>query len=306
MTERELQEKREAQARHRFYFLVVLLTIILALLLGIVFFWLTMPSQGAEGGVFSVSEIHVKGNSVYHEEAVVAQSGVYKGQSIFAVNSNDAEKAIREAFPYYETVEVQTVNMREVHITVTETEVVAAVYANGHWVLVGKNGMALEECEITSDRPKRLMLIEGGVPPEGGIKVGAPVMDVYSWAIAEKLLDAIRVAEFQDITRVDLSDISDLKVYWRDQIEVRLGNDSNLEYELRVIAHDVLPKLTASHSENVTGVLDISSYSNPDLQDQTIFTPSSLLATTTTAPRPTLVEPESDQTSTTAVSDPVG
>lgn len=305
MTEREIQEKREAQAKHRFYFLVALLTIILALLFGIVFFWLTMPSQGAEGGVFSVSDILVKGNTVYHEDAVVAQSGVYYGQSIFAVNSNEAEQKLREAFPYYETVEVQTVNMREVHITVTETEVVAAVYANGHWVLVGKNGLALEEQEITSDRPKRLMLIEGGVAPEGGIKVGAPVMDVYSWAIAEKLLEAIREVDFKDITRIDLSDISDLKVYWRDQIEVRLGNDSNLEYELRVIAQDVLPKLTASHSENVTGVLDISSYSNPDLDDQTVFTPSSLLPSSTTAPRPTLVDPETEETTTTGVSEPV-
>ncbi len=303
MTEREIQERREAQAKHRFYFLVAMLMIILVLLLGILFFWLTMPSQGAEGGVFSVAEIRVNGNTVYHEDAVIAESGVYMGQSIFAVNSNEAEKKLLEAFPYYESAEVQTVNMREVHITVTETKAVAAMYANGHWILVGENGMALEEHEITSDRPKRLMLIEGGILPEGGLRVGAPVMDMYSWSIAEQMLEAIRTSGFEDVTRMDISDISDLKLYWRDQIEVRLGNASNLNYQLRVIAQDVLPKLTASHSENVTGVLDISSYSNEALDDQTVFTPSSLLPTSTTASRPSLAETQASETATETASE---
>lgn len=280
----------EALAKRRFFALIIMLALILVLLLVNGFFLLTMPRPEAEGGVFSVTDIFVNGNTKYHDEAVVAASGVYKGQSIFAVNSNRAEETLEAQFPYFENVQVQTVNMREVHITVEEVDVVGVIYTDGCWVPIGRNGKALDTWEITSDRPKRLIRIRGGEMPEDGIRVGEDVMDAYSWAILEEVLDAIEENAFEDITEVDIGVISDIKLTWRDQIEIRLGSAANLKHQIKMLAQEILPNLIELRGSNVRGVLNAGSYSNEALDDQVVFTPQSLLPTSTTAPRPALEE----------------
>ncbi len=279
-------------ATQRFYFLIGTLALTLVFVVASIVIWAVTPrpaaspSEATKSGIFSVKTITVLGNTRYREEAVIGESGVVPGQSIFKVDSQKVEAHLLETFPYFANVEVQTLHMNEVKITVTETDVIGVVYADGFWIPVGKNGKALQEVPIVSDRPKGRLYIKGTTPPEGGIVIGQPAINTAESAVLQTLFDAFERYELTGITEIDLTDLSDITMNWRNQITIRLGNDSNLTHEIGVVA-GTIPDIVESRGEHITGVLNLISYSNDALDDMAVFTPSSLLPTTTTAPRRT-------------------
>ena len=286
---KEQSSERQSLAVRRFYMLVVCLTLIFLLAVGSVVLWAVTPwpvsqNQQNADSLFAVKTVTVEGNTKYSQEAVIGESGIQVGQSIFSVKSNQTEEKLLAAFPYFSSVQVQTLHMDEVHISVTETAVIGAIYADQSWVLVGENGKALEKQEIVSDMPKRLLYIKGTDAPEGGVQLGGMAMDDYCQAILHTLLSAINRYELTNVTEIDMTDKTDLQLCWNGQILVKLGNSTNLEHEIGVVA-STIPVILRDRGSHATGVLNVSSYSNDALENQAVFTPSSLLAETTTATR---------------------
>ncbi len=291
MTDEERRQAKEhALATKRFYTLIVLLFLILALVVASVVLWFATPRPeeenkppSTEGNLFAVETITVEGNTKYLEDSVIGESGVLIGQSIFTVKSNEIEAHLLETFPYFASVEVQTLHMDEVLIQVTETDVIGVMYADGCWIPIGANGKALDKQPITSDRPKNALYIKGEVP-EGGIAVGAPALEEFSASVLRDILSAINQYQLTDVTEIDITDLTDIRLVWRAQIEVLLGNTTNLVHEIGVAAATI-PKILESRGAQVTGRLNLVSYSNEALENQAIFTPSSLLPSSTTATR---------------------
>ena len=287
-------------ATQRFYFLIGILALTLLFVIGAIVVWAITPRPATaddpakHGGLFSVKTIVVEGNTKYLEEAVIGESGVEIGQSIFNVDSEKVEAHLIETFPYYDDVQVQTMHMKQVKITVHETPVVGVIYANGYWVPVGKNGKALDETPIVSDRPKGRLYIKGTTLPEEGIVIGKPAINEDEAAVLNEMLSAMEKYGLNGIVEIDLTDLSDITMNWRHQITVRLGNASNLAHEIGVVSRTI-PNILESRGQHITGVLNLVSYSNDTLEDMAVFTPSSLLPPSTTAPR----RPESGTTTTT-------
>ncbi len=302
-TKREATKKPKRDlATQRFYFLIGVLALTLVFTVAAVIVWAITPRPASEdhvaqrGGLFSVKSITVEGNTKYREDAVVGESGITLGQSIFNVDSEKIEAHLVATFPYYENVEVQTLHMKQVKITVYETPVVGVVYANGFWVPVGKNGKALDETPIVSDRPKGRLYIKGTTIPENGIVIGEPAIQEEEAAVLETIFSAMERYGLNGIVEIDLTDLSDITMNWRNQISIRLGNASNLVHEIGVVSRTI-PKILESRGEHITGVLNLVSYSNDTLDDMAVFTPSSLLPPSTTAARQT------DETTTTTNAD---
>ena len=292
--EREQAKQKNRLATQRFYFLIAMLALILIFSVASLVLWIAAPREKkpvkTDGGVFSVKTVTVEGNTTYQNDAVVGESGILVGQSIFSVDSNAVEEHLLKTFPYFSNVEVQTLHMKDVKITVSETSIIGTLYHDGYWVPVGANGKALGKQEITSDAPEHLPFIKGTAVPEGGLTIGGIAMDEYSQSVLQTILAALKQYNLTDITEIDLSDKSNLKMTWSDQIEVLLGNTSNLTHEIGVVA-STIPAVLESRGAQITGILNVSSYSNDALENQAVFTPSSLLPTTVTAPR----KPASDE-----------
>lgn len=300
------ERERNKLATQRFYFLIVMLILILIFVVASCVLWFItprpdkQPTVSTDGGLFAVDTIIVEGNTKYREESVVGESGILIGQSVFAIDSNRIEQHLLDVFPYYESVEVHTMHMDEVTITVEETDVVGVIYANGSWVPVGENGKALDEWEISSDIPKNNVYIKGTTPPEGGVVVGGKAFDDYSASLLDEMLTAVADSGLTDIVEIDMTNKNDLTMNWRHQIEIRLGNSSNLAHQMNVVAATI-PKILESRGQNITGILNVSSYSNDALENQAVFTPSSILPTTTTASRRL-----ADEDTTQAQTEPTG
>ena len=283
MKKRQSQPKRQnSQKRKRNRFrLFVVLSIVNILL--VVFTVLLLPAAlskpNADGrdkpSTLGIRSITVEGNTQYDNEAIVGVSGLEVGQSVFSVNKGQVAKQLKKEFAYVRDVDIDISFKREVTLRITEAEEMGAVYAGGGWVVVDENGIGLQKIPIESERPLRRMYLKGAGTLTD--EIGKQVLDEHSLSIIAEICTAFELYQLGDVSEIDMTNLTDIRVNWKNQIDIALGNDSNLTYEIAVAASSI-PKILARHGETATGLLNISQYSDATVQTPTIiFTPSSLL-----------------------------
>lgn len=242
-----------------------------------------------KGSLFSVKEVTVSGNTRYLPQAIVQESGLFVGQSVWSVDKAAAEEKILAAFPYVEGVDVTNTAYNKLNIAVTETREIGVMYGHGKWLVVGANGRVLDARAVESDRPLRGMYFKGATPVSG--TPGEMAMDERSFAIVTELLDAFKQYQLDGVHEIDLSNKSDLRLRWNNRLLIKLGNDSNLTHEIGVVV-SALPGIEAQYGAGATGQLDVSAFSEEGGIGRAVFTPQELLNTSTTTPS----DPENDPT----------
>ena len=157
--------RKKRRRMSRFHTAVILFAAILAVSTALVVLLVAGQGSGEDASeqpsAFGIKQILVEGETRYDTDAIVGMSGMYVGQSIFAVNKKLAAEKIMETFPYIETVNIHNTSFDTIKIEVKEVTVIGARYAHGKWIVVGANGKALEEQEIRGDRPSRLVYLKG-------------------------------------------------------------------------------------------------------------------------------------------------
>lgn len=274
------QTNSQRRSANRLRLFVVLALLDFLLIVGsLLMLPMALRSVDAETGKpsswFGVKKITVVGNTRYDEAAIVGISGVLEGQSVFSVSERTAERYIAETFSYVKDVSVDVAMNREVTITLTEYQELGAVYADGSWMVISREGVGLMKMPVESDRPFRRLYLKG-VKAESN-EVGGQVLSGKDLETICTLVDAMQVNGLAGVGVIDLSDHSNIRLNWKNQIDIALGNDSNLDYEVAV-AVSTLPKVLARHGETTTGLLNISQYSDEKIEAPVvIFTPSELL-----------------------------
>lgn len=221
-------------------------------------------------GAFTVQSLTVEGNLHYTADQILRASGLYVGQSVWALNTSKAEANIRDACPYVESVQVNSSLLGAVTVTVTETTIAGAMVHDGNWILVGLSGQGVDTLPVETDLPPRYLYLKGAT--YAGNKLGQQAMDDRCTAIMKDILTEANNQGLTGIAEIDMTDKSNLSLNWNNQITVLLGSDSNLTYEIAVLAK-TLPKVLKNHGKQARGVLDIASYSSDELTNQVIFTP---------------------------------
>ena len=284
MEQRQTKQSHRQRRKTVISLCLVLLMMLVVLGGATVFIWYSLPSRNqdreASIAVFGVQSITVTGDTRYEAADIVEVSGIHEGQSIFSLNKVKAHEAILTSFPYLETVEIFNNSLNEVEIHVEETAVLGAMYHDGGWLVIGQNGKGLEKLEIESNTPKRYLYLKGAVPTEEA-GVGYPSLDARSKTVVETLLKAFETYGFTGVSEVSLSDLSDIRLTMNNRITIKMGNATNLTYQIAVLK-DSMPYIYESYGKKAEGVLDISSYSN-DRKDMVVFTPEEALKTTTSS-----------------------
>lgn len=275
------QSAKRRKKRNRFRTMVVLFFIILVLALALTGAVMYLRRQDAPvsdtpTGRFSLQSITVVGNTHYAEEAIVGESGLRVGQNIFSVNKAAARKKIENTFPYVASVTVKSPSFNTIEIAIEETDILGAMYGDGKWLIVGKNGKILETMEVESDRPGRYFYLQGA-SPNGECTLGAQAMDERSLRIVNTVLESAEQNALDGLFGIDMRDKTNIALNYKNQLTVLLGSETNLAAEIQLLAK-TLPQIDERNGGVLSGRLDLSSYSDTsDSNDKIVYTPQDVL-----------------------------
>lgn len=271
---------KKQRAKNRLVVFLVLSVLNIGLLIGTLLmlptaFQTTDAATGETKEWLPVESITVEGNTRYDEEAIIGVSGIELSQSVFSLNKRTATKKIREAFAYVENVSIDISLKRDVTIRVTEAEEMGAVYANGKWVVVSHRGIGLMHLPLESEKPFRRLYLKGVKTKTD--EIGKQIIDNRDLETVLELMEAMQANGLKGVAEIDLSNRNDITLNWKNQILVKLGNDSNLTYEIAAVV-SAIPKVLSRHGDTATGILNVSQYSDETVSSPMIvFTPSSIL-----------------------------
>lgn len=274
-------EKRRRRRRRRIIRLVTVIAVAVFLVTAIV--WgvieIAKASKGESASFFGVKAIEVEfvdgeGSVRYSKEDIIRASGLFVNQSLLSVNKVQASNSVLQRFPYLDYVEVKNTSFSTVCIRVAEVEVLAALQAEQDWLIVGRNNHVLERV-ATQALPAELPRIIGATPV--ATAVGGDALDERSLRICTTLLDAAQVCGLQGVTVIDVEEKTDLRMWWKDRVEILLGNESNLTAQVKAY-HMLLPTLVEKNGETVAGQLDMTSYADDKSEnDRAVFSPADTL-----------------------------
>ena len=227
-------------------------------------------NNGSQLSFMAVQKIEVEGETRYSSADIIRASGIYVGESLLVVNKVQAHDAILKQFPYLERVEVSNSSFSTIHIRVEETTVMGAVQTPDGYAMLGQNNHRLENLS-EEQLPEGTVRIYGAEAVDA--QLGGNLLDERSLRITRTLLAAAQQNGVDALTAIDLTEKTNIRVAWRDQILLVLGNESNLEEEIRAF-QQLLPTLLKNNGEQTVGKLDMTSYSDDDSENnKAVYSP---------------------------------
>lgn len=215
------QMRRQANRRHRFFHMIGRL-FFLGVLVAAAVLALTI--------FFKVETVKVEGATRYTAEEIIAGMNVKQGDNLYLWNKVKESDMLLEKFPYLQTVQMRRRLPDTVEITVTECSAAVAVPYSGGYLYVSAQGKALEQSAN-----------DGGLP----VVVGATLNDVVLGRVltqangeeTEALLDILQNLDaagmLEQLSFINLSDLTDIRIGYQDRFDIRLKSINNLSYYLR-------------------------------------------------------------------------
>lgn len=171
------------------------------------------------------------GSSFYTNEEIIRISGVNIGDSLVLLSKHDTKESIEKLLPYIGNVKVQRKYPSSLKLTVEDTASVFALDDGGGYTLMNEKFKVLEKVAKV---------------PSGSAKiVGIPVVSDEIGTIAKfndeanknrlnTVVDAFNDAEIDNITKIDLSNIANVKVTVDGRFTLVLGTLTQLNEKLSI------------------------------------------------------------------------
>ena len=146
----------------------------------------------------------------------------------------------------------------------------AAVLTGDDWTIINAENLVLRRVS-EKDLPRDIVRITGATYQE--IVVGKELLDVRSRYICHTLIQEAKRQEKVQLVSVDIHDRANIMLQLKEGLQVRLGDSSALENQIKALA-SVLPTVWAEYGEDAAGILDMTTYSdeNPD-NDKAVYAP---------------------------------
>lgn len=237
--------------------LLIVVAVVLALIFGMSIFFKV-----------DADKITVSGNNKYTPWQIREASGIQDGENLFSISEPRISSSIEAALPYVQKVRVGIKLPDTVKIEIVELDVVYSVEAeNGDWWLIRSDGVAVEKTNSADAGLHTKMLGVKITAPAQGQKVNAlqpetntdettPVTVLAS----EQLSAALSVAQFLEdagvigeAASIDVTDLSDLQIWYGDRYQVMLGDALELSYKIRMMKSAI-----DQMGDYQSGVLDVS------------------------------------------------
>lgn len=179
---------------------------------------------------FKINTISVKGTVVYSDEMILENCGIKTGTNLFTVNEEKLSLSLSQALPYIKSASLEKKLPDELVINVVPTEEIAAVPNGGFYILIDAQGKVLRK---DASVIKESIAIIDNVKPKNAEEGKKLVLSKKEQTDAVlELLGAIGDSKLVGVTKIDISNLSDITLEYENRITVELGGFYNIATKL--------------------------------------------------------------------------
>ncbi len=179
---------------------------------------------------FKINTVTISGDKVYSDKMVTDKSGIEIGENLFKINETKLSEKLSKDLPYIKSVTIERKLPDTIIINVTAAKEVAAITTKKGFVLLDETGKVLD---------KNASILKENVAVINNVKLkeyieGEKVVltDEKKTETLLKLFEAIKNADMQLLTEIDLKNINDIKIKYDDRITFEVGSLTNIETKL--------------------------------------------------------------------------
>lgn len=228
------QVRRRVSRRQRFFHMIGRI-LFLGILLAAATLALTV--------FFKVDTITVEGAQKYRAEEIVAGMDVKQGDNLYLWNKVKVSDAMLEKFPYLQSVQIRRHLPNALVVTVTECSASVAIASNGGYLLLSKEGKALEQSANSNGLPVVTGMTLTDVPL-------GKILSSDSSEAADDLLTILQTLDaadmLKDLAFINLSDLHDIHIGYLKRFDIRVDSVDNLAYYLRFAQTVIEDRLSPS------------------------------------------------------------
>lgn len=184
--------------------------------------------------LFNISSIKIAGTgTTYGEKEIIMASGLNVGDNMVRTNFEKVEERIEKGLPYVMDAAISKTLSGKVTIKITETKAAIAVAVDDGCVIADAQGKTLAMQKDFPENTKLMLLkVNGGVtatPGEVFSFSDEDEKDIYDQLVSE----LTSAGMFKDITEMDLTQQSSIKLIYQGRLRLLLGASDNLTEKIR-------------------------------------------------------------------------
>lgn len=184
----------------------------------------------AESLLLRVTEVCVTGDAIYAEEDVRAVCGYRTGDNLLLIPRKDREQKLELQLPYIAKAKISIHIPGTVEVHLTAAQPVCALSAGGGWYVAAQDGKVLE---VRADPPEGLAQVTGLTlrSAQPGLPLGIEGEE-QSAAFREIVETIGELGAAGEFTRLDMSDMSSIRLWYQDRVECLLGAAADLKHKI--------------------------------------------------------------------------
>ena len=232
---------------------------------------------------FRVDTIAVAGADKYTPWMIRQAAGVEPGDALLSISEARVASRIQMKLPYIDEIKVGIRLPGTLEIQVTELQVTYSIEdENGGWWLISSGGRAIEQVSLekalgytrvdglvirTPNAGEQVQAVPGRIVDGDGnaVELDQTDADQQLAALIQVMTQLERNRIIGQITRIDMTAVTDIRLEYPQLLTVLLGDDQRLDYKISYLAA-AIEKLESNQS----GELDLSL----EYSEDAVFTPA--------------------------------
>lgn len=208
---------------------------------------------------FRVRDINITGNQRYSYDEIVAVLPVKTDDNLYSFKAEDAENAIKRAFPFVGSVSVSRKIPSHLNIEITETNAAMYIKIGSDYYLLSGEMRVLDRCADISDIPEDIIELKSSPVLRCIVGETASFVDTRTYDAVTELYKNIYDTDIcSSIKSIDVTNRFDIYLQYEDRFSVYMGDMDYSSIKIKFLV-GIIQKLD-SEEEGSKGKIDISDY----------------------------------------------
>ena len=186
---------------------------------------------------FNLEKVSVSGVTLYTGDQIVEVGGVVNGANLFRTNTKLIEERLVDTLPYIESAKVTKDFPNSLVIEVVEAEKAVEIESDNAYYVISRSGRVLEGPNQIHDTS--LPLVKGFEIKSPKVNEKLESRDSHKTKILMQIVEDIKESEIDNITVIDLTDRTDIVMWYDNRIEMRVGSSLDMDYKLTYMKYVV-------------------------------------------------------------------